>query len=930
MLKRKSVLAGIGIALAMSMPLAMLTAVPAGAAAACESTQAPNHASSLQGFKVGCVIDVSATPTLNANHIDVHDGTNANWHRGAARTVTVTTAAASATITFAVGTLATADIRRPISGTGIGGTAFIRSVAPAACVITTCTSAVLSVASTAAAAVTATVEHTSSRVVTNASYTFGATTSVLTSATGTFVATDVNKSVSGGAFPSGARISAVTNATTVTVTPKAAAHATADDVITFGAVQYALDVAEPRHHLHRDLDPVNDERTPAPAGFASCAGSTLTITAAGGGTNVGDIELKVKFLDATGATVAGGPWKANTRPLATTLGLSATCPPVACVDQRGHRRGRCRRTARRLGDGVVGGVAEPEPGSRSTSDDCNKNTYEGFAVVGAWNNPGAFGGVVRCIATEPFAIAQISFTTSVVSFNGYVVPKTVAEVPAHQAVPHYDFTFPTLPTSLAVCPIVAGTTTTKTSVTLGFWSTTLTTAPFLPTGSGNPQSAPVRQIGPATGLFGQKVSLYNGTGDSDRRDLAPRRVHHHRQDDHADVQRLWSRLTPRSHEHELSPPKGVLRPRLRLRGAGQPAPLNRGPWSSVRSPVFARSQLRAGTSRSPSRALLGAVGRLRPAAPVGPTTTTDTTTTAKCPTPEILAGFSVTGATVTTPGAPSRTPRQGPGHGVHADLARVLGVREPAPGTASGRLPVSQLDVAIDENGQPSSQTIFYATDGTNGVGGRAGRSARSPAERREVDPRTPARADHRRVRRQDGADLHRSADLRVDDGRHHGHDGRPGGQTQRHVIGLRHAVGADHRRDRGHRRRRRTFARPLSAPSRLSRRLLASSRVPARAEHDVVHRRALAQVGDGSEELRIAPVPDARRPVVDLHRCRAPAVRAPQHRAAFTTTLHPSSTTHAMLGTMRVARAMRTPSPNTATSAGMARYTRNGSTSVM
>ena len=92
-----------------------------------------------------------------------------------------------------------------------------------------------------------------------------------------------------------------------------------------------------------------------------------------------------------------------------------------------------------------------------------------------------------------------------------MVPKTVAEVPAHQAVPHYDFTFPSLPTSLAVCPIVAGTTTTKTAITIGFWSTTLTTAPFLATGSGNPASPTVRQVGPATGLFGQKVSVYNGS-----------------------------------------------------------------------------------------------------------------------------------------------------------------------------------------------------------------------------------------------------------------------------------------------------------------------------------------------------------------------------------------------------------------------------------
>jgi hypothetical protein len=78
-------------------------------------------------------------------------------------------------------------------------------------------------------------------------------------------------------------------------------------------------------------------------------------------------------------------------------------------------------------------------------------------------------------------------------------------------VPHYDFVFPFLPTSLAVCAIVPGVTTTKVSATFGFAATTLPTPPFLGTGSGNPQSAPIRQIGPATGLFGQKVSLYHGS-----------------------------------------------------------------------------------------------------------------------------------------------------------------------------------------------------------------------------------------------------------------------------------------------------------------------------------------------------------------------------------------------------------------------------------
>jgi hypothetical protein len=249
--------------------------------------------------------------------------------------------------------------------------------------------------------------------------------------------------------------------------------------------------------------------TSSPAGFASCAGSTLTIAAGGGGTNVGDIELKAKFLLSTGALVDATPRKVNARPTATTLTLSAACPAGAWVTVvLGEPGANSPKDNSPMAS--LSAALNLNPSLNATSDDCTTNTYEGFQVIGAWENPGSFVqagfGVPN---TVPRATAQIAFTTAVVSFMGYIVPKTVAEVPAHQAVPHYDFTFPALPTSLAVCTPGAGVTTTKTSITFGFWATTLTTAPFLATGSGNPQSAPVRQIGPAIGPFSQKVSLYN-------------------------------------------------------------------------------------------------------------------------------------------------------------------------------------------------------------------------------------------------------------------------------------------------------------------------------------------------------------------------------------------------------------------------------------
>jgi hypothetical protein len=496
--------------------MALVTAGSAFAVASCQTSTSPINVSSEAGLKVGCLLDVSATATANTAQIQIHDALNAAWHRGAARTATVTTTVGT-TITFAAGTIQAGDIRRPISGTGIGATAFIRSVAPTATCTTTCTSAVLSVASTAAASITATIEHTTARVVTDASYTL-ATPSVLTSVTGTFVAADLNKSVSGGGFPPGARISTFTSATSVKVTPGPNAAGTAKE-ITFGSVQYTA-ASPSTATTYTDANPRELARTTnTPAGSASCTGSTLTVTTAGGGTNAGDVLLPVQFFASTGAAVAGGPWTVSTHPTATTDLLSAPCP-TGTPAWTNVSIGQPGANAPKNGTSMATLTASLNlnPALNATSDACNTNTYEGFSIGGDWNNAGSFTTTAVLGAPSDDSVAQILFPTSVVAFAAYVVPKASD---THQAGPHFDVILPSLPTSLAVCPIVAGTTTVHTEVIFGFQPTNLSVAPFLGTGSGNQGSPANRQIGPATGLFGEKVSLFNSTGGQIGADIAP-------------------------------------------------------------------------------------------------------------------------------------------------------------------------------------------------------------------------------------------------------------------------------------------------------------------------------------------------------------------------------------------------------------------------
>jgi len=74
---------------------------------------------------------------------------------------------------------------------------------------------------------------------------------------------------------------------------------------------------------------------------------------------------------------------------------------------------------------------------------------------------------------------------------------------------HFEFVFPSLPTTLAVC-LTAGNPANATGLAFGLAPTTLSTAPALPTGSGNPADPSIRAIGPQTGATNGAYSLKNG------------------------------------------------------------------------------------------------------------------------------------------------------------------------------------------------------------------------------------------------------------------------------------------------------------------------------------------------------------------------------------------------------------------------------------
>jgi len=502
----------------MAAVVPMFVASPAGAATGCTAGMFPATFAAQSGVKVACHTDAGT----NTNHIDIHEGDNVVYHHGAAHNVNLGPAsgnavtAGSATIKFAAGTIKPADLRRPISSfnaakaTVLAGGSFIRSLAPAACT-TACTSAVLSqkatvTGGTSAAPLLATIEQTNNRFLDDV--TCGAATSTLTSATAGFVATDVGKSVSGGPFADGTRIISVT-ATVATMNQAHTAACTAaaghtGDQITIGAVTYVAGVPQVFNN-----DPMALQLTNTTAGGQglTCTGSTLSMTA-GSKLDTGGFNAAYIGLTAVVKGAAATPTTAKITAVNVAGNTSATIAPAcpAGVTASNGFAAISTRSGNGPGNGGVmmslGAALNLNPALVATQDDCNLNTFEGFMVMGGWTNPGAAFAANAFAARA--AVSQVIFPTSVLSFNGYVVPKRGGD--SVDANPHYNFSFPLLPTSLAVC-LNLGAPANDVELTLGINPVVISGAPFLPTGSGNGGDPPVRQLLPTTGTFTTTVEL---------------------------------------------------------------------------------------------------------------------------------------------------------------------------------------------------------------------------------------------------------------------------------------------------------------------------------------------------------------------------------------------------------------------------------------
>jgi hypothetical protein len=157
------------------------------------------------------------------------------------------------------------------------------------------------------------------------------------------------------------------------------------------------------------------------------------------------------------------------------------------------------------------------PSLVSGSGDCAADEPEGFGISGKLRNPGPGplpnGFFTNAFATQPAdtkAIAQILFTTSVVSFGAFVVEHEAGQAPPPGypvepiGVKHYDIVFPNTPTGLALC---ASANSPGLGISIGVNGTTVSQA-ALGTGLGLPGTAQFRNTSPKATAAGFNSTIY--------------------------------------------------------------------------------------------------------------------------------------------------------------------------------------------------------------------------------------------------------------------------------------------------------------------------------------------------------------------------------------------------------------------------------------
>lgn len=433
----------------------LMVPTPAGADGdnTCKFSIFPTAPGGTSELTIGCFL-TTATGAAGTKY-KVEDHPAAVWHSGAARKVSTTagTALGGTVITSTTAHFGAADLNNPISGPGIPADTFIKVV--------TATTVSLSKAVTTAVPIGAVllVDSYDGRTVADAVFPSGTT---ITSGSANFckpglgacgTKTDVGKVITGTRLPHLATITAVTNATTATLS--AAPLACPTGITSCGTITLTAPPTSPpaTTRLLRDVT------VPAsPNNGVLCSASAQFQTS--------DVNLPV--LTSAGANPpAGARWitsvaAAGTAPCAAGQTKAVMNGTVTAGASQTFVIGQANATA--PADGTTAGQLNSElsvnPALAPGLPSCASGILNASNLAGGWKNPGSFNagglGAVSGITVPGAIIAQIGYVTGTVDFNAYVVRVAASTAGENNTGAHYDVIFPTLLTGIAVCSNATG------------------------------------------------------------------------------------------------------------------------------------------------------------------------------------------------------------------------------------------------------------------------------------------------------------------------------------------------------------------------------------------------------------------------------------------------------------------------------------------
>jgi hypothetical protein len=222
----------------------------------------------------------------------------------------------------------------------------------------------------------------------------------------------------------------------------------------------------------------------------TCTATTIKSVAAAFGPD--DIGMNISGIGiAANAVITGVNTVTNT----ATIAGAVTTAPCPGTGGKFFFVGTPSVTAPKDNDTVlnIGIQADLNPLIIPGVNRCAENKPEGFGVAGVWANPGSPAFVTTGFSAPPagnFAtIGQIQFKTAALTYSAYIIQRPSGD--PTKAGPHYDITFPSVPTSLGTCP--------GSPVGVSY-SFTVIAVPnsqaMIPSGVGRPLTGQFRAIGP--------------------------------------------------------------------------------------------------------------------------------------------------------------------------------------------------------------------------------------------------------------------------------------------------------------------------------------------------------------------------------------------------------------------------------------------------